>query len=125
MMCTYSNKHGKQIRIENGTSDAKVIAALGADLGDAVFCDHAGYRTEYTVERNRYRRERVLVLAAKDKYAIYPPPGGGNAATGNGDGSQPVKTQRSAQRKTVGTKRKIDHEAHQHPCNCRFISIGK
>ena len=70
MMYTYSNKHGKQIRIENGTSDAKVIAALGADLGDAVFCDHAGYRTVYEVGRNRYRRERVLELVAKDKFSL-------------------------------------------------------
>lgn len=63
--------NGKSVEINPpGNGDAKIIAALGLVEGDSVTCDHAGYRTEYTVERNRYRRERALTLAAKDKYAI-------------------------------------------------------
>ena len=69
-MYTYT-ANGKSIQMTQGNNgDAKVISALGLGEGDRVTCDHAGYRTEYTVERDRYRRERVLVLAAKDKYAI-------------------------------------------------------
>lgn len=69
-MYTYT-ANGKTVEMTQGNNgDAKVISALGLSEGDRVACDYAGYRTEYTVERNRYRRERVLMLAAKNKYAI-------------------------------------------------------
>ena len=65
---TSKGKSVEMIPPHNG--DAKIVAALGLTEGDSVVCDYAGWRTEYIVQRNRYRRERTLVLAAKNKYQI-------------------------------------------------------